>query len=350
MKRVLAMVLAMVLVLSGCGGGGGSGGSGKSYDSALKLYAKVLDGSLTEKDLERIYPEEYWDTLADNETMTPEEMWELLESLLKSVWSNMDDLFGEGYRVTYKVTDEEPIDEDDDRWPGYGMDPDEISKAYAIEVEYTIKGSKEQMTMEAEGIAYRYDGQWYAILELEDDVMSDIMAGEQSQDTPVTMEPQDSGKITESQCEELIDGYFQLITGEGDADDLLMYFPEDTWEYMEDELELDLSDVKRGFANEAEEAAELLEDTFGRNVKFTYTILDIEAYDEDELEELQEECTSLGMKARKLTAACKAEVELTVKGSADRETYDTEAEFYCYDGQWYIKEIDLDELYDDIDY
>lgn len=365
MKRVLAMMLVLVLALgtfAGCGGGGGSsgfGGSGKVYDSALKAYAKVLDGSLTEKDLERLYPEEYWDYLAEDEGVSRQELWEQMEPILSMIWLMLENTYGEGYRVTYKVTDEEAIDEDDDRWPtatGNGMELGEVSQAYAIEVEYTIKGSKKEASTSGEGVAFRYDGVWYATLEMED--MDELLGMEMEdgdvvttpQDTPVAMEPQSSRKITETQCDELLYRYFQLISGKGDADDLMVLYPDDTWEYVEDELDADLEDVKRGFTVEAEEVTELLEDTFGRNVKFTYTIGDIELCDEDELEEIQDVCGSAGLKARKLTEACRVELELTVKGSADRKTYDTEAVFYLYDGDWYLKQVELDALYDDIDY
>lgn len=356
MKRLIATILIVVLALgvfTGCGGGGG--GSGKGYDAPLRIYVKMLDGSMSRTDLRRLLPEESWEVLAENEDMSQEDLWEQLEPMLEMVWAMLDKTYGKGYRVTYKVVDEELIDEDDDLWPAaeeMGLDPDKLTKAYALEVEFDIKGSKAQETIEGEGVAFCYDGAWYATMSLED--MGSLMgAGEEipttSQNRPVVIEPEVSNVPTEAECEELMDCWVRLYTGKMDEDDVERMYPADFWEHAEDEMDMDIDDAVKSLRTQADDKKEQLRDTFGSNVKITYEILDRTPCDEEELEELQEECEDIGLKARKVTGACYVELEITVKGSKDKQIFDSEAVLYQYDGQWYFQDLDLDELNEYID-
>ena len=362
MKRLIAMILTVVLALgalTGCGGGGGGSGflgsSGRVYDAPLKLYVKMLDGSMTQKDLKRLLPEESWEILTENENMSREELWEQLEPMLAMIWVALERTYGEGYRVSCRVTDEERIDEEDDRWPAVeeiGLDPDGLTKAYALELEITVKGSKEEQTVDGDGVAFCYEGVWYATLNLEEVgtlVAPGVDFGTTSQEAPAVTDRESSDKPTVAECQELMDCWVRLYTGKADEDDVERMFPADFWEYAEDEMDMDVASAVEYLWIQAGEAKERLKDTFGSNAKITYEILDREACDEDTLEELQEDGTEIGLKARKMTGGCYVELEITVKGLLDKQTFDVEAMLYRYDGQWYCKDLDLDELNDYMD-
>ena len=302
MKRIVALVLALIMVvLAGCGGGGSRTGSGKTYDRPLKLYAKVLDGSLTQGDMKMLYPEEYWDYLAQNETLNIETMWTMVEVMLTQRWAMLDEAFGENYRVTYRVTEEELLDEDDDLWPGgaYGLDTDKVDKAYEVTVEYTITGTKMQLTTEAEGVVYRYKGQWYANLELEGDELEQILTGEMTAQESV-VENQPSPSVNYSQYREPLDSCFRILTDQWSESDVERIYPQDMW----DARDTDPKEASKSLKEDANEVYDALSDSFGRNVEITYEIWSVEKFDQVELEDLQDEASDAGLRKRLLTDGC----------------------------------------------
>ena len=117
-----------------------------------------------EADPEDMYPEEVLEFFEDNDIPFIDDWSDYLENIREGTKDN----YGKDVKITYEVTDEKEVDEDDleeiaekleDR---YGLDADSVQEGYEIEFEYTIEGSKDEYEMEdLMTIMLKIDGKWY---------------------------------------------------------------------------------------------------------------------------------------------------------------------------------------------
>lgn len=138
-------VLVMLLTITGCGAGK-SAPVDKFFDGMEECDADLLLSA---------FPEEFV------ELAKSQDMDEYFEEMLEE----LEDEYGK-FKITYEITDEEELDEDDlddlcDMMEMVGIDGDEITEAWEIEVEATIKADGEEEDEDFTFVVFKLDGEWY---------------------------------------------------------------------------------------------------------------------------------------------------------------------------------------------
>lgn len=157
LKKVLvavAAVVAVIVVISLLSGGG--------YKSVVKDYMKAYEECDADKmmdlttDVLAVAFEEELGDLVDAEELLKEGFEEKIEAL--------EDKFGEDIKITYEITDDEEMDDEDlDEFKEEleELDADiKISKAHKIEIEGTIEGSDDEDDFELKLVVLKENGKW----------------------------------------------------------------------------------------------------------------------------------------------------------------------------------------------
>jgi len=109
-------------------------------------------------------------------------------------------------------------------------------------------------------------------------------------------------------------------------------FPEDMVEAMEKAWRLGGIDGDEFI----EQAVEETEDTYGKNFKITYKILDKDELSEDDLDDLKDSLEIFGVDGDKIKKAYELEIEMTYKGKKDKDTEEETLIVGKIGGKWYI--------------
>ena len=127
-----------------------------------------------------------------------------------------------------------------------------------------------------------------------------------------------SGKATDSQIESML--------------------PEEVWKQIEDDAEISLKDVQKGYKKYAEEVKDDLEDEYGKNFKITYKWTDKEEITDEQLTEIKSFITAKYEKIenKDIENAYKVDFEMSIKGSEDDDDMEYE-DFIVVQigGKWY---------------
>lgn len=148
-----------------------------------------------------------------------------------------------------------------------------------------------------------------------------------------------------SNAKKLLENYTDAIVEE-DPELYLSLYPETYIEYLEDEM------VDWYGYDDAEEYAEEyigdyldeLEDGYGRDLKFSFKIVECEEVDKDDLEDLEEEMEELFGDSEKVEKAYEVEFEYTIEGDDDDDEDDGDMVIIKIDGEWYIHELNFELL------
>ncbi len=171
MKKFSALVLALMMVLCcfvACEKDDDDDSDKKSskknssnddyaYSEAIENYIDARCGDFDA--YKAMAPDAYWDALED-EDYDIEEAFDQMTSVA------IDD-------VEVEITDEEKLDTDDieefveqfNMHSQYELDADDISKAYGVEAEITVKMDDSNALLENEWVAVKIDGEWYLATE-----------------------------------------------------------------------------------------------------------------------------------------------------------------------------------------
>lgn len=140
-----------------------------SYKSAIDNYFDVTVYGKVEK-IEKLAPKEYWEYYEDEYDMDIDEIIENAEDedIADEIKEEYEDEVGENYKISYKITKEKELSEKklkalreelNDR---YDIPRKSITKAVAVDLDITIKGSEDEMEDEYEDcILVQIDGKWY---------------------------------------------------------------------------------------------------------------------------------------------------------------------------------------------
>lgn len=112
--------------------------------------------------------------------------------------------------------------------------------------------------------------------------------------------------------------------------------PDEYWEYMEDELNVDLDDLEDDFEESFENREENLKEEYGKRYKVTYKVTDKDVLDNDDLRDIKDELKKFGIKKKDVTKAMEVEIEYTIKGSEDKDTDDTTLTLVKIGNKWYV--------------
>lgn len=119
--------------------------------------------------------------------------------------------------------------------------------------------------------------------------------------------------------------------------------PDEVWEYMEEEYDLDMDEREEQFEENWDDRIDDLEDEYGRNVKVTYKIVDKDKMDEDDLDDIRDNYKDrYDIAKRDITAGYELDVEVTIKGREDEDTEDATFNVYKLGGKWYVYNVEFD--------
>ena len=154
----VAATLTLIIALIAFGGGG--------YKKALNPYEKILNGKASEKTVEKMMPKDYWEYMDDEYDTTPEDLYDMIDENYDDMLDEMEEEYGENVKVSFKVVEKDKLSEkklDDlkDTYKECGMAKKNLTKAYKLKVEVTIKGSDDKDTEKMTMIVFKYKGKWY---------------------------------------------------------------------------------------------------------------------------------------------------------------------------------------------
>ncbi len=115
--------------------------------------------------------------------------------------------------------------------------------------------------------------------------------------------------------------------------------PDEFWEYMEDEMNMDMDDLEDDFEESFEYREDELKDEYGKNYKVKYKITDKDELDDDDLDEIKDNLKEMGIKKKDVKKAMEVELELTIKGSEDKDTDDITLNLVKIGSKWYVFEF-----------
>ena len=124
----------------------------------------------------------------------------------------------------------------------------------------------------------------------------------------------------------------------GDSAKIQKVMPKDYWEYMEEEYDLDMDDIVDEFEDNYEDSMDDMKDEFGRNIKYSYEIEESTKVDKDDVEEMAETLADQYefIDEDDVKAAYEVEIELSIKGSKDKDSEDMEFMCVKIGSGWYL--------------
>lgn len=169
MKKLLALLLSLVMVMclfAACDSddddGDGKGSASGSYEDPVERALKAICLQVTEQDCKDMFPEEYWE---ENDF---DEYWENTESRMDASRDAMEEQIGKNAKYSYEITEKTELDEDEleeiktalsDQ---YGIDADDVEKAYSLDFEFCIEGDDDKVESSSDdSIVVCIRGQWY---------------------------------------------------------------------------------------------------------------------------------------------------------------------------------------------
>ena len=182
MKKLFALLLAVVMTLSLCACGGGK------PEEAAEKFAKAM----IENDVKALYgmwcynAEKLMKESVEEYAEDEDEMFEMFEYVYGAEIESWDDLYdamqesteedlidtyGEDYKIKVEIDDEDKMDEGDiddvkdaleDDYEDYIDEDklDKVKKGYIYTVIVTIEGEEDEQEFEYEVSVIKYDGEW----------------------------------------------------------------------------------------------------------------------------------------------------------------------------------------------
>lgn len=123
----------------------------------------------------------------------------------------------------------------------------------------------------------------------------------------------------------------------GNAGKMGSMAPSDYWKYVKEEGEVTKATAKKEYKDMYKDMKEELEDTYGKNVKYTIKVTDKDKMSNKDLkaigDALEEEYE---IDDKKVKAGWEMEVEMTIKGKDDDDEIETTLNVVKIGGQWYV--------------
>ena len=122
----------------------------------------------------------------------------------------------------------------------------------------------------------------------------------------------------------------------GKANKIESLAPKAYWDYLEDEEDVDLKDLKEDFEDNYEDLKDELEDKYGKNAKIKMKVTDHKKLKSKKLSAIAESIEeTYDIDENKVKAAYELEVEMTVKGKEDEDNEEMELVAVKISGKWY---------------
>ena len=152
---VIAVIVALCLIFGG------------GYETAIDKYVDAMyyaDVDAFFDSQPDILVQKELDDLGLSESKYKDQLESLLEITHKTVIAT----YGEDFDIDYEVTYEKEVEGDDfeellDELKDEGVPKKSVSKAYKIEVEFSIDGDKKDDTLDREFVVAKIDGDWFIV-------------------------------------------------------------------------------------------------------------------------------------------------------------------------------------------
>lgn len=152
---VIVVIVALCLILGG------------GYETAIDNYIDAMYYG----DVDAFFdstPDIVLQKQLDEQGISESKYKEQLESLLEITQKTMTGTYGEDFDVDYEITYEKEVEGDDfeellDDLKGQGIPKKSVSKAYKIEVEFSIDGENKDDTIDRDFKVAKIDGDWFIV-------------------------------------------------------------------------------------------------------------------------------------------------------------------------------------------
>lgn len=123
----------------------------------------------------------------------------------------------------------------------------------------------------------------------------------------------------------------------GEAGKLEKLAPKEYWDYIEEQYDQSLDDIKDSFDDNFENYMDSMEDDLGTNIRVTYKITEAEKMDASDLKSLKSAITNyLDISKSAISEAYKLSIEFTARGSEDSDENDADLVAVRINNNWYL--------------
>lgn len=138
------------------------------YKSALNNMMDLMNGDA--KKLEQVMPAEYWDYMDDKYGTDLDDAIDEYEDTYKASMKSLKSKYGKNIKYSYTIDEATKVDKDDleemaeeiAKQFSY-VDEDDIKEAYEVDIELTIKGSKDDDSEDIDVLCVKIGSSWYAM-------------------------------------------------------------------------------------------------------------------------------------------------------------------------------------------
>ena len=126
------------------------------------------------------------------------------------------------------------------------------------------------------------------------------------------------------------------VTFKGKVSQIKNLAPAEYWEYLEEEYDIEIDDIIDEAEDSFDDMMDYFEDEYGKNIRVTYKVVDKKKLSDKKIEGIAEALADkYDLDEDKFTDGYELEVEMTIKGSEDDDTDETEITVIKYKGKWY---------------
>ena len=123
----------------------------------------------------------------------------------------------------------------------------------------------------------------------------------------------------------------------GKANKLEQLAPKEYWDYLEEENDMSLDDLKDQYEENWDDMLDMMEDQYGKNIKVTYKITDEDKISNRKMEKIAEALEdTYDIDANSVKEGYKVDAEMTIKGSDDDEEDEGTFNIIKIGGRWYM--------------
>lgn len=127
------------------------------------------------------------------------------------------------------------------------------------------------------------------------------------------------------------------VTFKGKVSKIKDLAPDDYWEWYEDEYDMDIDDIIDDAEDEFDDVIDYYEDEYGDNIRVSYKVEKKKKLSDKKLKGIAEALADrYDLDEDDFTEAYELDVEMTIKGSDDDDTDDSEMTVIKYKGKWYL--------------
>ena len=123
----------------------------------------------------------------------------------------------------------------------------------------------------------------------------------------------------------------------GNGSKLEQLAPKEYWDYLEENNDMSLDDLKDQFEENVDDRLDMLEDQYGKNVKVTYKITDEDKLSDRKMKKIAEALEdTYDIDAKSVKEGYKVDAEMFIKGSEDDDEGESTFNIIKIGSRWYM--------------